>query len=117
MGASTRQSTWAKSPDFAGWPGRAEAIATQTAIDKINYLDSDQHEIRCRECGTCVLVRKNSLAHTSVQWQDDPDTVCPTFRSSGTAPGTSITPREGCPELKASIDAAVLDGSLPIRDS
>lgn len=117
MSASIRQDRWAKSPDFAEWPGRAEAIATQTAIDKINYLDTGQYEVRCHECGTCVLVRKNSHAHTSVQWQDDPDSVCPTFRASGAAVGTSITPREGCPKLKASIDAAVLDGTLPVRDN
>ena len=116
MSASIRQSRWAKSPDFAEWPGRAEAIAAQTAIDKINYLDSGQHEVKCRECGTCVLVRKNSLAHTSVQWQDDPDTVCPTFRETAAARGSSVVPREGCPALRTSIDRAVLDGTLPLPD-
>ncbi|MEU5844131.1 hypothetical protein [Rhodococcus sp. NPDC047139] len=116
MSASTRRSRWAKSPDFAEWPGRAEAIAAQTAIDKINYLDSGQHEIRCRECGTCVLVRKSSLSHTSVQWQDDPDIVCPTFRETAAVRGSSVLPRRGCPELGASIDQAVLDGALPVAD-
>ncbi|MEE2032604.1 hypothetical protein [Rhodococcus chondri] len=116
MGASTRASRWAKSPDFAGRPDRVEAIAAQTAIDKINYLDSGQHEVTCRECGTCVLVRKNSYKHTSVQWQDDPDTVCPTFRDTGIAAGTSITPREGCPQLQASIEQAVLDGRITVPD-
>jgi len=114
MNASARQGRWAKSPNFAEWPGRAEAIAAQTAIDKINYLESGQHEVRCRECGTCVLVRKHSLSHTSVQWQDDPDDVCPTFRENAATRGSSITPREGCPRLQASIDQAVLDGSLPV---
>ena len=116
MSASTRRSRWAKSPDFSQWPERAEAVAAQTAIDKINYLDSGQHEVQCRECGTCVLVRKNSLSHTSVQWQDDPDTVCPTFRETASLRGSSITPREGCPQLRESIDRAVLDGTLPVPD-
>ncbi|WP_016933448.1 hypothetical protein [Rhodococcus sp. R1101] len=116
MSASARQSRWAKSPDFSEWPGRAEAVAAQTAIDKINYLESGQHEVRCRECGTCVLVRKSSLSHTSVQWQEDPDTVCPTFRGNTSTRGSSITPREGCPQLGASIDRAVLDGTLPVPD-
>lgn len=116
MSSSTRQRRWAKSPDFADRPDRVEAIATQTAIDKINYLESGQHEVKCRECGTCVLVRKNSYKHTSVQWQDDPDAVCPTFRDSGVAPGTSISPREGCPQLRASIERAVLDGAISVPD-
>ncbi|MBS9374056.1 hypothetical protein [Rhodococcus sp. B50] len=114
MSASARKITWAKSPDFSEWPGRAEAIAAQTAIDKIDYLESGRHEVQCRECGTCVLVRKNSLSHTSVQWQEDPDTVCPTFRATASIRGSSITPREGCPQLGASIDQAVLDGTLPV---
>ncbi|UYP19424.1 hypothetical protein OED52_02285 [Rhodococcus sp. Z13] len=116
MSASTRQSRWAKSPDFSEWPGRAEAVATQTAIDKINYLESGQHEVQCRECGTCVLVRKNSLAHTSVQWQDDPDEVCPVFRDTAEERGRSITPRRECPRLRASIRQAVLDGVLPVPE-
>lgn len=117
MSTSTRQSRWAKSPDFAGRPDRVEAIATQTAIDKINYLDSHQHKVTCDECGTCVLVRKNSFKHTSVQWQRDPAEVCPVLRDTAAPVGTAISPREGCPNLRASIERAVLDGTIPVPDS
>ena len=82
MSASTRPSTWAKSPSFADQPDRVEAIATQTAIDKINYLDSGLSEVACHSCGTCVLVRKNSFRQTSVQWQSDPNVTCPVFRDT-----------------------------------
>ncbi len=101
-------------PGFRRSPRPVEAIAAQTAIDKINYLDSGLNEVACRECGTCVLVRKNSYRHTSVQWQDDPAAVCPVFRADAAAAGTSITPREGCPNLRASIEQAVIDGTVPV---
>ncbi|MFD6893636.1 hypothetical protein ACFWB0_03680 [Rhodococcus sp. NPDC060086] len=114
MNASTREAKWAKSPNFADRPDRVEAIAAQTAIDKINYLDSGLHEVTCRECGTCVLVRKNSYRHTSVQWRDDPSAVCPVLRADAAGMGTSITPREGCPNLRDSIEQAVIDGSVPV---
>ncbi|MCK8674751.1 hypothetical protein ACWDUD_12930 [Rhodococcus sp. NPDC003382] len=110
MSASTRKSKWAKSPSFADQPDRVEAIAAQTAIDKINYLDSGMSEIECRSCGTCVLVRKNSFRQTSIQWQSDPKETCPVFRDADRAGG----PREGCPNLRASIEQAVLDGSLTV---
>lgn len=116
MSTSARDVRWAKSPDYADLPGRVEAIAAQTAIDKINYLDSDQHEVRCRACGTCVLVRKNSYKHTSLQWQEDPDAVCPTFRDQAAAVGRSISPREGCPNLRESITEAVLEGAIPVPE-
>ncbi|AWG97660.1 hypothetical protein [Rhodococcus ruber] len=112
MDSSTRARSWAKAPDFAGQPARVEAVRAQTAIDKINYLDSGLHEVQCRECGTCVLVRKNSFDHTSVQWREDPAAVCPNFRGSE-VPGAL---RDGCPQLRASIEQAVLDGRITIPD-
>lgn len=76
----------AKSPSFADQPDRVEAIAAQTAIDKINYLDSGLSEVECHNCGTCVLVRKNSFRQTSVQWQSDPNVTCPpVFRDTDRA--------------------------------
>ena len=112
MDPSTRARSWAKAPDFAGQPALVEAVRAQTAIDKINYLDSGLHEVQCRECGTCVLVRKNSFDHTTVQWREDPAAVCPNFRGSE-VPGAL---RDGCPQLRASIEQAVLDGRITIPD-
>lgn len=91
MSASTE---WAKAPDFAGQPARLEAIHAQTLADKANYLDDGMNEVECRTCGTCVLVRKNSLKHTSVQWTDDPAKTCPTFRDA-VGEGQSTALREG----------------------
>ena len=112
MSASTE---WAKAPDFAGQPARLEAIHAQTLADKANYLDDGMNEVECRTCGTCVLVRKNSLKHTSVQWTDDPAKTCPTFRDA-VGEGQSTALREGCPRLWDSINHAVMEGFIDVRD-
>ncbi|MDI9977925.1 MULTISPECIES: hypothetical protein [Rhodococcus] len=106
---------WAKAPDFAGQPARLEAIHAQTMADKANYLDDGMNEVECRTCGTCVLVRKNSLKHTSVQWTDDPAKTCPTFRDA-VGEGQSTALREGCPRLWDSINHAVMEGFIDVRD-
>ncbi len=105
-------STWAKAPDFAGSPVRVEAVRAQTARDKQTYLDAGLHEVQCRACGTCVLVQKNSFRHTSIQWQGDPTQVCPEFTGAGGARGS----RQTCPRLLGSIDHAVMEGLLEVRD-
>ena len=62
-----------------------------------------------------VLVRKNSLKHTSVQWTDDPAKTCPTFRDA-VGEGQSTALREGCPRLWDSINHAVMEGFIDVRD-
>lgn len=109
------ESTWAKAPDFAGQPARVEAIAAQTEVDKHNYLDSGLRSVECRTCGTCVLVRKNSMKHTSIQWTSDPATSCPTFKDWA-AGGNDPALQDGCPKLQNSIEHAVLEGLLDVRD-
>ncbi|WP_072686912.1 hypothetical protein [Rhodococcus marinonascens] len=111
MKAST---DWAKAPDFAGQPARLEAIHAQTIVDKAVYLDNGMSEVECRACGNCVLVRKNSLAHTSIQWTTDPAKSCPTFRDT-VGDGQSSAPRDGCPRLQESIDHAVTEGVIEVR--
>ncbi|NLE80534.1 MAG: hypothetical protein GX610_13290 [Rhodococcus sp.] len=117
MSASTesRNSKWAKAPDFSSQPARVEAITAQTVADKENYLDSGLHEVECRTCGTCVLVRKNSMKHTSVQWMSDPAQTCPTFKQ-GVAEGRSTSQQDGCPRLQDSINHAVMEGFIEVRD-
>ncbi|TJZ76824.1 hypothetical protein FCG67_16515 [Rhodococcus oryzae] len=106
-------STWAKAPDFADSPARVEAVRAQTAIDLQTYLEDGLQEVECRACGTCVLVRKNSFKHTSIQWQADPAQACPEFTTSGGRTGSQQT----CPRLLSSIEHAVMEGILEVRDT
>ncbi|MEV0947528.1 hypothetical protein [Rhodococcus sp. NPDC049939] len=106
-------SEWAKAPDFAGQPTRLEAIHAQTVVDKAVYLDDGMSDVECRTCGTCVLVRKNSPAHTSIQWTTDPARSCPTFRDA-VADGHSSALRDGCPRLQESIERAVMEGVVKV---
>jgi hypothetical protein len=62
--------------------------------------------VRCHRCGTTVLVRKNSLAHTVVQWTTSTDACTELAGASARA----------CPFLADSIDAAVRAGELEVAD-
>ncbi|WP_137723205.1 hypothetical protein [Prescottella subtropica] len=108
----TMTSTWAKAPTFADDPARVEAVRSQTVVDQHHYLDAGLQEVQCRACGTCVLVRKNSFRHTSIQWQGDPARVCPEFTGAGGGPAS----RQTCPRLLASIEHAVMEGILEVQD-
>ncbi|RVW06604.1 hypothetical protein [Rhodococcus spongiicola] len=109
----TMTSTWAKAPSYADSPDRVEAVRAQTVADQHNYLDAGLQEVQCRSCGTCVLVRKNSYRHTSIQWQANPEDVCPEFAGSGGRTGS----RQTCPRLLDSIEHAVLEGIIEVRDT
>ncbi|WP_020657915.1 hypothetical protein [Amycolatopsis benzoatilytica] len=65
----------------------------------------------CRSCGTCVLVKKNSLKHTSIQWTTDAATSCPVFAAHAAAGGTTAL-LDTCDKLSDSIDSSVRDGSF-----
>ncbi|SFT00194.1 hypothetical protein [Saccharopolyspora flava] len=65
----------------------------------------------CHRCGNHVLVKKNSLAHTSVQWTE-------TNRCAELAP-TNLTERAlrpGCSQMRASIENAVRTGTIEVAD-
>ncbi|AHH98488.1 hypothetical protein GCM10010174_70810 [Kutzneria viridogrisea] len=64
----------------------------------------------CRSCATTVLVKKNSLAHTSVQWTGEPAASCPEFAAAGQS--SALVPM--CGRLRESIARAVLDGTIPV---
>ncbi|KAA0021983.1 hypothetical protein [Antrihabitans cavernicola] len=106
-------STWAKAPDFTGSPERVEAVRTQTVADKQNYLESGMQPVECRACGTTVLARKNSFNQTSIQWTADPATSCTEYAKDETQPRSL---RETCPRLRSSIEHAVMEGILEVRD-
>jgi hypothetical protein len=65
-----------------------------------------QQPVRCGHCGVTVLVCKNSLAHTVVQWTSSTDTCAELAGSFVRA----------CPFLADSIDAAVRAGVLQVAD-
>ncbi|HEX6522043.1 MAG TPA: hypothetical protein VF070_18855 [Streptosporangiaceae bacterium] len=69
--------------------------------------------VSCGECGAAVLVAKFSPQHTSVQWSLPAMRACLEFGML-TAAGEQTALSDGCGRLRASIDAAVRDGRLPV---
>ena len=65
--------------------------------------------VECQHCGASVLVKKNSLAHTVVQWTSATD-ACAPLTVDG--PARALTPT--CPYLRDSIDAAVRSRALGV---
>ena len=75
----------------------------------------DLHEVGCRRCGATVLVRKSSVAQTSIQWTTQAQQTCAELaerRAAGTHP--ALVP--ACESLRASIDEAVREGALQVTD-
>jgi hypothetical protein len=70
-------------------------------------------EVQCARCATVVLAAKFSPQQTSVQWTADAVRACAEFatRVAGGQPTALIG---GCASLRASIEAAVRDGRLPV---
>ncbi|WP_324199112.1 hypothetical protein [Nocardia amamiensis] len=64
--------------------------------------------IACRACGTCVLVEKFSVEHTSVQWSAVAMAACAELAG---ADGARV---RTCIALRDSIDAAVAVGALGV---
>lgn len=70
------------------------------------------HEVACLTCPTRVLVRKNSLTQTSIQWLSDAGS-CPELAARRAA--GELTARVArCDALRASIDSAVVEGRLQV---
>jgi len=70
-------------------------------------------EISCGRCGAVVLAAKFSPEQTSVQWTPDAVRACAEF-AARVAAGEQTALIDGCASLRASIDAAVLAGDLPV---
>jgi hypothetical protein len=71
-------------------------------------------EVACRRCATVVGVRKNSLAQTSIQWRGDSTATC-TELAERRAAGLHPAQVPACEALRASIDAAVRAGQVPVE--
>jgi hypothetical protein len=80
--------------------------------ERREFLEGGLRPVECLDCGNRVLVKKNSLKHTSVQWTSDAARSCPEFAANGRATALIAT----CLKLRDSIEKAVLDGVLEVAD-
>jgi hypothetical protein len=79
----------------------------ETLADRARYTSEGLTEVSCMDCLVTVKVRKNSDQQTAIQWSADAQKSCPELSNRPTI-------HEGCPRLKASIEAAVRDGLLSV---
>ena len=80
--------------------------------ERQRFLTGGLRPVRCAGCGVSVLVKKNSPAHTSIQWTSRPADSCPVFAD---ADGPSAL-LDTCPKLADSIGDAVREGTLAVAD-
>jgi hypothetical protein len=73
----------------------------------------DYRSVRCSDCGAVVLAAKFSIQHTSVQWDAAAVSRCAEF-GRRVAAGQQTPLIERCEAMRASIDAAAVDGRLPV---
>ncbi|WP_037970515.1 hypothetical protein [Streptosporangium amethystogenes] len=66
--------------------------------------------VSCSSCGSCVLVKKHSLAHTLVQWTTETDQCVELSRHTD----QGVVPT--CTRLRDSIENSVRLGVIPIPD-
>jgi hypothetical protein len=74
---------------------------------------SQYREVACEECGAVVRAAKFSVQHTSVQWDATAVRRCAEF-ARRTAVGEQTPLIERCGSMRASIEAAALDGRVPV---
>ena len=91
-----------------------------SASERVPLADPERttrvRPLSCERCGTTVLVRKSSLAQTSVQWPDGAE-GCAEFADVLAADGpprTAVIPT--CTRLRATIEEAVREGQLVVAD-
>jgi hypothetical protein len=70
-------------------------------------------EVQCARCAGVVLAAKFSPQQTSLQWTPDAMRTCAEF-AARVAGGEQTALIDSCASLRASIDAAVRDGRLPV---
>ncbi|OUC80507.1 hypothetical protein CA982_01850 [Gordonia lacunae] len=110
---------WAKAPDFHDDPDRLARVHEATRRDREHYLQGGMREIECRACHACVLVKKTSSFHTSVQWNADARDRClglEQMRAGGDDGNGPLLPgamMPTCARLSASIDHGVTEGIIP----
>jgi len=78
--------------------------------ERRGYLTDGLRPVTCAGCGGSVLVRKNSLAQTSIQWTVEAVASCTEFVGRQTALVA------GCETLRETIEAAVRTGAVEVAD-
>lgn len=86
-----------------------------STAETVEFLTAGLRPHECRSCGTCVLVKKNSIKHTSIQWTTNAARSCPVFADHAAA-GARTALLDSCPKLSESIDDAVREGALAVAD-
>lgn len=76
----------------------------------------EMQPVSCDACGNEVLVHKFSYHQTSVQWRGPASTLCAQFRAASETGRPPTDDGHSCSALRASIERAVLDGSLTVPD-
>jgi hypothetical protein len=84
-----------------------------TLEEQRRYTQAGLVEVACRDCAARVGVRKNSEQQTSIQWSLQSLIECKVFERPDPSQGRRDLHRS-CPEMMASIDAAVRSGELPV---
>jgi hypothetical protein len=92
------------------------ADAADILSDRREYLLGGLRELACERCGVCVLVKKNSVQHTSVQWSPAAVRGCAEFAAT-VADGRPTARVATCASLRDSIDRAALEGRLEVGPS
>lgn len=87
--------------------------SAETLEDRRLYTEARLVEVGCRDCPVCVRVKKNSDHHTSTQWGEHGQDLCPEFRRMAEEPGGRHV-HARCERLAASIEEAVREGRVPI---
>jgi hypothetical protein len=82
-----------------------DELAAATAADRREYLEHGLRELDCLHCAGRVLVKKNSWAHTSIEWTTEAVHRCDAFST-----------HNGCPQLQRSIEHAITAGRLQVPD-
>ena len=81
----------------------------ETAADQREFLTEGLIPVACQACGTQVLARKNSAAHTSIQWTCNPARSCPVYAARVAEGGTTAL-MDTCEKLTDSIANAAKAG-------
>ena len=88
----------------------------ETLEDRELYTRSSLSDVTCRQCQARVMVRKNSEHHTSIQWTREAVETCVVFSDlDQRKAGRPV--HSACPQLVASIEAAVRDGAVSVGSS
>lgn len=99
---SVAAESWAKAPSFDDRPEVRARLRERTAADRREQLEGGLRSVECARCGSCVLAKKNSPDHTSIQWTAEAVENCPELTTH--APGGNTAHVDGCPDLSASVN-------------